>query len=308
MAGQFYDLVGRFQDRPFLIGLDPHFPSIPDSLKQNGKRRRNPADVVLEFNRAIIDATRQECAGYKLNLAYYTAIGLQGLRVIHRTLRYIRQIAPECIAVLDGKFGDVDRTSQRYVEAFLGQDGFDSVTVTPYFGGIDSLRPFLSCANRGIFVVCRTSDKSINSLQTQRIIHSAAESKAMLDRTGLKWFELYDTIIDRWSITSVHRWIAAMVATEWNDFGNCGLVMAAQHPRDARAVRTIVGDKVPFLVPGVGTQGGEVVATVKACRNSTEGGFLLSSSSAIIHAGTGNDFDTSARLEAQKLAESISAA
>jgi orotidine-5'-phosphate decarboxylase len=299
-----------YRDRPFLIGLDPNLDLVPQELRFRRGYRRSARKVLCDFNQRIVEATHDICAGYKLNLAYYLEHWWSGIQALADTLNTIHSVAPDAFTVLDAKFGDIARTCSHYAR-FFHESSFDAVTVAPpYFEGVATLETFYeSTGSKGIFVVCRTSDPSADNMQTQTVVLTDPEARLLADQCGRKVLDIFE---DRGGMASLqlYQWMAAMVMANWTRFGmvGWGLVMAAQHPQAALAVRKIVGDNVPFLVPGIGAQGGDVKTAVQASRNSQGGGFLLSSSSAIIHASSGSDFAELARQKAIKLAAEIEAA
>jgi orotidine-5'-phosphate decarboxylase len=183
---------------------------------------------------------------------------------------------PGVPVILDAKRGDIGSTAQNYAIEAFDRYGADAVTVNPYLGR-DSLQPFLDRADKGVIVLCRTSNPGAGDLQ--------------------------DLVVDG---RPLYQHVAAKVAQDWNANGNCLLVVGATWPQQLREVRAIVGD-VPFLVPGVGAQGGDVEAVVKNGRTADGTGLLVSSSRAILYASGGDDFADAARAAATALRDAINA-
>lgn len=251
------------------VGLDPEIERIPPSIAAE-------PSPIFQFNRAIIDATADVVCAYKPQFAHYAAYEAEDQ--LERTIDYIHQNHPHVAVILDSKRGDVGNTAERYaIEAFERYKA-DAVTVNPYLGG-DSLEPFLKHADKGVIILCRTSNPGARDIQdlqvqgTRRLYHVIAE----------------------------------LAAQKWNSRGNCMLVVGATYPRELAEIREIVGD-MPFLVPGVGAQGGDVVQAVQNGRTRAGAGLVISSSRAILYASSGSDFATAARNAAVALRDQINAA
>jgi orotidine-5'-phosphate decarboxylase len=251
------------------VGLDPETERLPPSIAAE-------PSPIFQFNRAIIDATADVVCAYKPQFAHYAAYEAEDQ--LERTIDYIHQNHPHVPVILDSKRGDVGNTAERYaIEAFERYKA-DAVTVNPYLGG-DSLEPFLKHADKGVIILCRTSNPGARDIQdlqvqgTRKLYHAVAE----------------------------------MAATKWNSRGNCMLVVGATYPRELAEIREIVGD-MPFLVPGVGAQGGDVVQAVQNGRTRAGKGLVISSSRAILYASSGADFATAARNAAVTLRDQINAA
>lgn len=220
------------------VGLDPDREKLPEKF-------RRAAEPILEFNKHIIDATRDLAACYKPNLAFYEMHGLAGLQALAATLKYIPVEIP---VILDAKRGDIGNTSRAYAQAVFTEFGADAVTLAPYMGE-DSITPFLEYQEKYSFVLCLTSNKGAQDFQKP---------------------ELY-------------KKVAAKIQ-EWHGrYGNCGAVAGATHPQEIRGIREIITDAF-LLIPGVGAQGGELAATVQAARNKQNSGFIINSSRGIIYA------------------------
>lgn len=225
------------------VGLDP------DPAKM-------PIDDIYDFNRTIIDATRDIAAAYKPQLAFYEAIGIPGLQALENTVRYIRDAAPHAFIIGDGKRGDMGNTAQAYAKAMFNVWNFDACTIYPYQGS-DSILPFLEYTDKGVFVVCRTSNPS--SVEIQDIL--SIETGEMV----------YETV--------------ARESIALGDGTNVGLVIGATFPDELRILRQTFPD-TPFLVPGVGAQGGDAATTARVGGHR----MLINSSRGVIYAS--NDPDT----------------
>ena len=258
------------------IGLDPEIERLPASLA-------GEPSPIFQFNKAIVDATADLVCAYKPQFAHYAAYEAEDQ--LERTIEYIQSTYPHVPVILDSKRGDVGNTAERYaIEAFERYHA-DAVTVNPYLGG-DSLEPFLKHADKGVVILCRTSNPGARDIQDLQVGVAA--------RTAAGPRKLYHVI-------------AELAAQEWNSRGNCMLVVGATYPRELAEIRQIVGD-MPFLVPGVGAQGGDVVQAVQNGRTKAGTGLVISSSRAILYASSGADFATAARTAAMTLRDQINAA
>jgi len=233
------------------VGLDTDLTKIPAHLKTH-------PNAVFEFNKAIIEATKDFCVSYKINTAFYEAMGLKGWEALEQTVNYI----PEThFKIADAKRGDIGNTSNQYAKTFYETYRFNAVTVAPYMGE-DSIRPFLDYENKWTIVLGLTSNKGSVDFQQQRI---ASEGKQSY---------LYETVMDR-------------VAT-WGTPGNLMFVVGATKAEQLSEIRKRFPEHF-FLVPGVGSQGGSLEEVSKAALTK-DGGILVNVSRAIIYASGGEDF------------------
>jgi orotidine-5'-phosphate decarboxylase len=247
------------------VGLDPEIERFPEHI-------RAAASPIFHFNRAIIDATADLVCAYKPQFAHYAACEAEDQ--LARTIEYIHRAHPGVPVILDAKRGDIGNTAERYAIEAFERYGADAVTVNPYLGG-DSLEPFLRHADRGVFVLCRTSNPGANDLQD-------------LPVGGRPLYQV----------------VAELAARRWNSRGNCLLVVGATYPRELAEVRARVGD-MPLLVPGVGAQGGDVRQVVQNGRTRAGTGLIISSSRAILYASAGADFADAARAATADLRAQI---
>jgi orotidine-5'-phosphate decarboxylase len=247
------------------VGLDPELERFPARLS-------GQPSPIFQFNRAIIDATADLVCAYKPQFAHYAAYEAEDQ--LERTIEYIHQHYPGIPVILDSKRGDVGNTAQRYALEAFERYGADAVTVNPYLG-TDSLEPFLAYEDRGVIVLCRTSNPGAGDLQD-------------LQTGGRKLYEV----------------VAHLAATRWNSRGNCALVVGATYPKELAQVRALTGD-MPFLVPGVGAQGGDVQAVVSNGQTAAGDGLIVSSSRAILYATSDDTWLEAARAATQKLRDQI---
>ncbi len=224
----------------------------------------------FEFDKTIIDATTDLVCAYKPNSAFYEAQGAKGLEALKNTIQYIHQKDPDMPIILDAKRGDIGNTNEAYAKAVFDELGADALTVSPYLGK-ESLEPFLNRVDKGIFVLVKTSNPGAGEFQDLKII----------DRP------LYQVVSEH--------------IKEWNIHGNLAVVVGATYPEELSQVRKIVGD-MPILIPGVGAQGGDIKATVKAGLNSQGQGIIISSSRGIIFSD--NPRETTLKLH-QEIVDSI---
>jgi orotidine-5'-phosphate decarboxylase len=249
------------------VGLDPEIERFPEQIADQ-------ASPIFQFNKAIIDATADLVCAYKPQFAHYAAYEAEDQ--LERTIDYIHRSYPGIPVILDSKRGDVGNTAERYaIEAFERYHA-DAVTVSPYLGG-DSLEPFLKYEDKGVIILCRTSNPGAVEVQD-------------LEIGGRKLFHV----------------IAELASRRWNNRGNCLLVVGATYPRELAEVREIVGN-MPFLVPGVGAQGGDVAQAVQNGQTAAGSGLVISSSRGILYASSGEDFASAAREATQRLRNQINA-
>ncbi len=227
---------------------------------------------VFDFCMAIVDATADTVCAFKPQIAYFAANGAE--RELERICAAIRDRHPDVLLVLDAKRGDIGSTAQQYAHEAFDRYGAHVVTVNPYLG-TDSVEPFLRHPDGGVFVLCRTSNPGSGDFQSLSV-----------DGEPL------------------YLHVARRVATEWNEIGDCGLVVGATYPAELSEVRAIVGD-LPLLVPGIGAQGGDVRSTVEAGVDSTGFGMVINSSRAILYASSGPEFAEAARAEAVATRDAI---
>ena len=244
------------------VGLDPDPARLPER-------------DVAAFNRAIVEATADLVCVYKPNLAFYEALGPRGMDVLQRTVEAIPKGIP---VIADGKRGDIGSTAEAYARALFDVYGFDAATVNPYLGG-DALAPFLERADRGVFVLCRTSNPGGADLQ-DRLIAADGGTRP-----------LYEVV-------------AELARDRWNAHGNVGLVVGATYPEELGRIRQLCPD-LTFLLPGVGAQGADVAAAVRNALDEGGGGFIITSSRQILYASSGKDYAQAARRAAQALRDEI---
>jgi orotidine-5'-phosphate decarboxylase len=249
------------------VGLDPEIERFPPQVVDQ-------PSPIFQFNKAIIDATADLVCAYKPQFAHYAAYEAEDQ--LERTIDYIQSTYPGIPVILDSKRGDVGNTAERYaIEAFERYHA-DAVTVNPYLGG-DSMEPFLKYEDKGVIILCRTSNPGAGDLQD-------------LDVGGRRLFHI----------------VAELAARRWNTRGNCALVVGATYPRELAEVREIVGN-MPFLVPGVGAQGGDVAQAVQSGQTGAGAGLVISSSRGILYASSGENFVSAAREATLKLRDQINA-
>ena len=227
------------------VGLDPEMERIPS-------RFRDERLPLFAFNRWIIEQTHCYAAAYKPNMAFYEALGTQGITELQLTIEYLRSEHPDIFTICDAKRADIGNTNRGYVASIFDVMGFDAVTLHPYLGR-EALAPFLEREDKVCIVLCRTSNAGAGEFQD-------------LKTDGKPLWEM----------------VATRVSTEWNAAGNCMLVVGATYPEEMRRIRAIAPE-MPFLVPGVGAQGGDVAAVVSAGLDARGGGLVISSSRGILY-------------------------
>ena len=240
------------------VGLDIDKEKIPESLFKNSK---NP---YFDFNKSIINSTKDLVCAYKLNMAFYEAMGKKGYDLLEQTISYIPK---DVIIIIDGKRNDIGNTAQKYAQALFKQLKADAITINPYLG-YDSIEPFLKYKNKCSFILCRTSNPSAKDFQDLKI----------------KKIPLYQYV--------------ALKIKEWNKNDNCGVVVGATYPSELKKTREILGEKIPFLIPGIGKQGGNLQNSVKHGTNKRGENAIIVSSRSIIYAGKNKDFAEKSRYNA----------
>lgn len=270
----------KFAAKSFLcIGLDSAVEQIPASVRKCFFEGDDD-HAIREFNERIIKATAPFAAAFKINPASYFPSGEDGWNALFHTCGLIREFAPDAAIILDGKFGDVGHANEGYARFAFDYLRVDAVTVNPY-AGEEALRPFLDRDGKGVFVLCRTSNPGADEFQSLRV------SRQMITGGLPNHFEgaLFEYV--------------AQVACRWQSNAWLGLVVGATEPTDIiRVNRAVNDDDVPFLIPGVGAQGGDLAAAVKAAVNTRGDGFLVNVGRDIIFASAGEDFDEAAGREA----------
>jgi orotidine-5'-phosphate decarboxylase len=244
------------------VGLDVDRKLMPENIS------------VLEFNKAIIEATSDLVCAYKPNFAFYEAMGNVGLEALKKTVEYIPE---NILTIADAKRGDIGNTSKAYADAIFTHFKFDAVTVSPYLG-FDSVQPFMQHKDKGIFILCRTSNAG------------AADFQSLVSEVDGKEMPLFE--------------IVAMKAEEWNTNGNIGLVVGATYPEELKIIRQ-AHPHMPLLIPGIGAQGGDLETTVRYGVDSKGELAVINSSRQIIYASKEKDFALAARQAALTLRDRI---
>jgi orotidine-5'-phosphate decarboxylase len=245
------------------VGLDTDPGKLPRHLGTS-------KTAVLQFNRHIIEATSDLVCAYKLNLAFYEALGERGWHIIHETLA---SIPSEVITIGDGKRGDIGNTAEYYARALYDDLGFDAATVNAYMG-YDSVEPFIRSEQHCAFVLALTSNEGSNDFQ----------------RVNISGRPFYERIVQ--------------AAVKWNVKKNIGLVVGATHPRELQPIRKLASG-LPILIPGIGKQGGDLESAVRYGADKSGHLAIINASRSVLYASAGKDFATAARSEAMQLRDQI---
>lgn len=253
------------------VGLDPEPGRFPGALKGD-------ASKIYDFCARIVDATADAVIAFKPQIAYFAAHRAEAQ--LEQLMEHMRRNAPHVPVILDAKRGDIGSTAEQYAIEAFERYGADAVTLSPFMG-FDSVQPYLRHEGKGAFLLCRTSNPGGDDLQNQRL--SSIEGAPLL-----------------------YEHVARLAQGPWNLNGQLGLVVGATYPAEIERVRA-VAPHVPLLIPGVGAQGGDAVATVKAGWRS-DGPIVVNSSRAIIYASAGDDFAAAARAAALKTRDVLEAA
>ena len=247
------------------VGLDPDPALLPEHLT-------GQPDAIFQFCKSIVDATHDLVLAFKPQIAYFA--GQAAEQQLRRLVEYIH-LNTKVPVILDAKRADISSTSRMYAAEAFEVYGADAVTVNPYFG-LDSLQPFLDRKDKGIIILCRTSNPGGSEIQNVKTADGAP----------------------------IYEVVARKAAVEWNSNGNVLLVAGATHPDEIRRIRDIVGG-MTLLIPGIGAQGGEISAMIESARG---GGVIISSSRAVNYAGSGADFAATARTAARGTRDAINTA
>ncbi len=265
---QFYNKLQRAVQKTHsfvCVGLDSDINRIPDCIEGNTGER------IALFNQAIIESTQLYCAAYKFNIAFFEALGMTGLEALEKSLPYV----PEShVLILDAKRGDIGNTSQQYSSALFDVMKADAVTVNPYMG-YDSILPFIEREDKGAYILCLTSNKGSEDFQQLKL------------ESGKRLFQE-----------------VAEKITKWNTRNNLGMVVGATHPDELKTVRTIASD-MPFLLPGIGAQKGDLESVVSTAIGKKRIPTLINSSRGIIFASGGENFAKKAVQKCIELRDSI---
>lgn len=298
-------LKAKWDEGKFVcVGLDSDLEKVAEA--RGGAL--HPAETIWLFNADIVEATKDLVCAYKPNIAFYEEHGREAFDALDSTIKSIRQIAPDVPVILDYKRGDIGNTNTGYIREAFNLLDVDAVTINPYLGR-QAMQPFLDMANKGIIVLCRTSNPGAGEFQDLTV--------EMVD-------EVYDELVGSNSLPEnqlakdtpswpLYQQVAYNVSRHWDHNDNCALVVGATAPDELQQVRRIVGD-MPILIPGVGFQQKEIplkeqVRLVVTNGKDSDGqGMIINSSRGIIFASSGDDFAEAARHETQYLHDLITGA
>ena len=253
------------------VGLDPEPTRFPGRLKGD-------ANKIYDFCAQIVDATADLVIAFKPQIAYFAAHRAEGQ--LERLMEHMRRVAPQVPIILDAKRGDIGSTAEQYAREAFERYGADAVTLSPFMG-FDSVQPYLKFEGKGAFLLCRTSNPGGDDLQNQRL--SSVPGEPLL-----------------------YEHVARLAQGPWNLNGQLGLVVGATYPAEIERVRE-VAPTLPLLIPGVGAQGGDAVATVRAGWRPGAP-IIVNSSRAVLYASSGDDFAEAARRESLKTRDVLHAA
>ena len=253
------------------VGLDPEPNRFPAGMRGDPRK-------IYDFCAAIVDSTADVACAFKPQIAYFAAHGAEDQ--LERLMQHMRCNAPQVPVILDAKRGDIGSTAEQYAKEAFERYGADAVTLSPFMG-FDSIEPYLAYHGKGAFLLCRTSNPGGDDLRNQRL--ASIEGQPLL-----------------------YEHVARLAQGPWNRNGQLGLVVGATYPQEIERVRSIA-PTLPLLIPGVGAQGGDAVATVRAGLRP-DGPIIVNSSRAILYASGGDDFATAARQEALRTRAVLQAA
>ena len=259
-------LESRWKFGHFLcVGLDSEPEKIPESA-----RKATVRDTIVNFNKAIVDATKDFVCAFKPNPAFYEAHGEGGWGALKETISYILETAPEVPVILDAKRGDIGNTNAAYAKSAFDDLQADAITVQPYLGS-EPLAPFFERQEKGIIVLCHTSNPGAGEIQ-----------KLVVEGEPL------------------YKVVARLAKEKWNANGNCSVMVGATYPEELSEIREIIGD-MPILTAGIGAQNGDLAKTMRAGLDKNKKGLIVNASRSVIFASSGTDFAAVARSKAQTL-------
>ena len=252
------------------VGIDPDPELMPEGVS------------IVEFGKAIVEATSDLVCTYKFNLAFFEVLGIEGIDA----MREIIKCVPDNIPIIgDAKLGDIGNTAKAYAKTIYCTFNFDAATVNPYLG-FDSIEPFIQYRDNGVFILCRTSNPGAVDFQSLR-----CETEVLFQfETERRQRPLFEIVAEK--------------AKLWNLNGNIGLVIGATYPEELRMIRQWYPD-MPLLIPGIGAQGGELPSAVRYGVNAKRELAIISSSRQIIYASRGKDFPEAARRVASELRDQM---
>jgi orotidine-5'-phosphate decarboxylase len=275
----FIDMLGaaeRQNQSLLCVGLDPEPAKFPGAYQGD-------ASKIYDFCAAIVDATADLVIAFKPQIAYFAAHRAEDQ--LEKLMEHMRRTAPQVPIILDAKRGDIGSTAEQYAKEAFERYGADAVTLSPFMG-FDSVQPYLKYHGKGAFLLCRTSNPGGDDFQPQRLLDVPGQPR-------------------------LYEHIAALAQGPWNLNGQLGLVVGATYPAEIEQVRT-VAPTLPLLIPGVGAQGGDAVATVKAgyrrASGKTTAPIVVNSSRAVLYASQGADFAQAARAAAMATRDQLQAA
>jgi orotidine-5'-phosphate decarboxylase len=267
----------RHNDSMLCVGLDPEPSRFPGAWKDQPAR-------IHDFCAAIVDATKDLVCAFKPQIAYFHAHRAEDQ--LERLMAHIKRVAPQVPIILDAKRGDIGSTAEQYAREAFERYQADAVTLSPFMG-FDSVEPYLRYPGKGVILLCRTSNPGGSDLQNQRLADVPGQPR-------------------------LYEHLAALAQGPWNTNGQVGLVVGATFPEEIARVRELA-PTLPLLIPGVGAQGGDAAATVKAGRRtaangSVTGAIIVNSSRAVLYASAGDDFASAARRVALETRQTLNAA
>lgn len=267
----------RLNDSMLCVGLDPEPSRFPGTWKGD-------AAYIFDFCAAIVDATKDLVCAFKPQIAYFAAHRAEDQ--LERLMAHIKRVAPQVPVILDAKRGDIGSTAEQYAREAFDRYQADAVTLSPFMG-FDSIEPYLRYPGKGVILLCRTSNPGGSDLQNQRLADVPGQPR-------------------------LYEHLAALAQGAWNTHGQVGLVVGATFPEEIARVRQLA-PTLPLLIPGVGAQGGDAAATVRAGRQASldgtvTGPIIVNSSRAVLYASAGDDFASAARRVAQATRDQLNAA
>jgi len=267
----------RQNDSLLCVGLDPEPSRFPGAWK-------GQSDRIYDFCAAIVDATKDLVCAFKPQIAYFAAHRAEDQ--LERLMAHMRRVAPYVPVILDAKRGDIGSTAEQYAHEAFDRYQADAVTLSPFMG-FDTMQPFLKYPGKGVILLCRTSNPGGSDLQNLRLADIPGQPR-------------------------VYEHIAAQAQGPWNTNGHMGLVVGATFPEEIARVRELA-PTLPLLIPGVGAQGGDAAATVKAglktdASGAITGTIIVNSSRAVLYASSGDDYASAARKAAQETRLALNAA
>lgn len=289
----------KWAEKKFVcVGLDPVIEKIPQYFQKNFTTNY---DIIYEFLKRVIDSTADLVCTYKPNIAFFEQYGIDGEKALISIIEYLHSAYPEMPIIGDFKRGDIGNTNKAYAKTAFEVYKVDAITLSPYLGS-DTLEAFEKYEGKGLILLCRTSNSGSAELQDMPIDIEAANQQGLISQEEMALLDLRKDGKDK--TIKMYELVAFLAANRWNKTGDISLVVGATHPEAFASIRKLA-PTLPFLIPGVGTQGGNLEETLRYAPDANGQGIIINSSSGVLYASNGEDFGDAAKAATLKLHQEI---